>query len=237
MASKLHQPITGEPEGQADDYQNGDRRRNTLLDYSGTVRYPYGNYNQQAAEYPPATGPSQFGRQAREEMPISMPMPMQYQGEGISGNYAGAPEAQLSLTADDLFEDHTPTAQQRTWNGEQSQGQPHGQDQTFYTQHIGMREPMLPDGNDMYSPAPPIGPSAAGGLGRQPQTVECPWCHAVVSTRVHRQIGAKAGGAAVLVALIAWPLFWVPLLVPGLQRKTHYCPSCHRKIGRGRRNA
>ncbi|KAJ1824117.1 hypothetical protein LPJ60_001006 [Coemansia sp. RSA 2675] len=233
MASKLHQPITGEPEEQTSDYQDGDRRRNTLPDYSSAVRYSYGDRNQQSAEYPPASGPSQFGRQAHE---MPMPMPTQYQGEGVSRNYGGAPEAQLSSTVDDLFEDRSPAAQQHTWNGEQPQGQPRGQDQAFYTQQIGMREPMLPDGDDMYSPAPPIGPSAAGGLGRQSQTVECPWCHALVSTRVHRQIGAKASGAAVLVAFIAWPLFWVPLLVPGLQRKTHYCPSCHRKIGRGSRN-
>ncbi|KAJ2828310.1 hypothetical protein FBU31_002949 [Coemansia sp. 'formosensis'] len=212
MTSKLHQPITEEPDDQTDN------RHNRQPEYSGANAY----YNRQAAEYPPATDRLQYSEQARE-----MPMPVAYQGEGMSRNYADSHDAQISSTVGDLFEDHAPTAQQRTWNGEQQQG---------YSQHAGMREPMLPDGDDMYSPAPPIGPSAAGSLGRQSQTVECPWCHALVSTRVRRKIGATAGGAAVLVAFIVWPLFWVPLLVPGLQRKTHYCPSCHRKIGRGRRN-
>ncbi|KAJ2743092.1 hypothetical protein GGI20_004005 [Coemansia sp. BCRC 34301] len=138
-------------------------------------------------------------------------MPMPYSGEQMPRAYADNPDPLLSSTIQ----------QQRAWNGQQQ---------------TGMREPMLPDGDDMYSPAPPIGPSTAGTLGRHSQTVECPWCHALVSTRIQRKIGAKAGGAAVLVALIAWPLFWVPLLVPGLQRKTHYCPSCNRRIGRGRRN-
>ncbi|KAJ1944492.1 hypothetical protein FBU59_002584 [Linderina macrospora] len=81
----------------------------------------------------------------------------------------------------------------------------------------------------------PAGPQAAGNLGREVMTVECPWCHYVVETHVKRSIGVKAGGAAVLAAAIAWPLFWVPLVVPGLHRKTHYCPQCKRKIGRGKR--
>ncbi|KAJ1734395.1 hypothetical protein LPJ61_001090 [Coemansia biformis] len=92
-----------------------------------------------------------------------------------------------------------------------------------------------PDDRDVYPQAPPVGPDAASHLGRRPQTVECPWCHAVVTTRVRRQLGLKSGGAAVVVAIIAWPLFWVPLVVPGLHRKIHYCPQCQRKIGRGHR--
>ncbi|PIA15300.1 hypothetical protein COEREDRAFT_82060 [Coemansia reversa NRRL 1564] len=92
-----------------------------------------------------------------------------------------------------------------------------------------------PDDSHVYPQAPPTGPNAAENLGRHPQTVECPWCHAVVTTKTKRRLGFKSGGAAVLVAAIAWPLFWVPLLIPGLHRKTHYCPQCNRKIGRGHR--
>ncbi|KAJ2685107.1 hypothetical protein H4R19_006830 [Coemansia spiralis] len=92
-----------------------------------------------------------------------------------------------------------------------------------------------PDDRDVYPQAPPTGPDAANHLGRQPQTVECPWCHAVVTTRVRRQLGRKNAGVAIAVAIIAWPLFWVPLVVPGLHRKIHYCPQCQRKIGRGHR--
>ncbi|KAJ2158790.1 hypothetical protein GGF46_003524 [Coemansia sp. RSA 552] len=92
-----------------------------------------------------------------------------------------------------------------------------------------------PDDRDVYPGAAPIGPNAAGSLGRKSQTVECPWCHAVITTRVKRRLGYKSGGAAVVVAIIAWPLFWVPLLIPGMHRKIHYCPQCRRKIGRGHR--
>ncbi|KAJ1666005.1 hypothetical protein IW140_000569 [Coemansia sp. RSA 1813] len=93
-----------------------------------------------------------------------------------------------------------------------------------------------PNDNDVYAQADPVGPDAANSLGRSSQVVECPWCHARVNTKIKRRIGYKAGGAAVLIAAIAWPLFWVPLLIPGLHRKIHYCPECRRKIGRGRRS-
>ncbi|KAJ2764201.1 hypothetical protein IWQ56_004578, partial [Coemansia nantahalensis] len=92
-----------------------------------------------------------------------------------------------------------------------------------------------PDDRNVYPGAQPVGPDAANHLGRRAQTVECPWCHAVVTTNVRREMGLKNGGAALLVAIIAWPLFWVPLVVPGLHRKIHYCPQCRRKIGRGHR--
>ncbi|KAJ2848890.1 hypothetical protein IWW36_003012 [Coemansia brasiliensis] len=101
----------------------------------------------------------------------------------------------------------------------------------------GMQNLQPPDYDTVYPEAEPVGPSAAEGLGRHAQTVECPWCHAVVTTRVKRRLGYKAGGAAVVVAVIAWPLFWVPLVIPGLHRKIHYCPQCRRKIGRGRRRS
>ncbi|KAJ1939253.1 hypothetical protein GGF37_004474, partial [Kickxella alabastrina] len=122
-------------------------------------------------------------------------------------------------------------------------GQSQSQSQAYIRsleQNAGMDRGRMPSvhstsGYGMYEPRA-AGPSAADGLGRQAQTVECPWCHAVVTTRIKRRIGFKAGGAAVLVAAIAWPLFWVPLVVPGLHRKTHYCPQCRRKIGRGRRS-
>ncbi|KAJ2397538.1 hypothetical protein GGI23_003499 [Coemansia sp. RSA 2559] len=94
-----------------------------------------------------------------------------------------------------------------------------------------------PNDSDVYSQADPVGPDAGNGLGRKSQVVECPWCHARVSTIVKRRLGYKAGGAAVLVAALVWPLFWVPLLIPGLHRKIHYCPECRRKIGRGHRRA
>ncbi|KAJ1953279.1 hypothetical protein EC988_003085 [Linderina pennispora] len=106
--------------------------------------------------------------------------------------------------------------------------------------HDPERIPGLPPLSSLSGPVDhydhvPAGPQAVGNLGREVTTVECPWCHYVVETNVKRSIGVKAGGAALITAAIAWPLFWVPLVVPGLQRKTHYCPQCKRKIGRGHR--
>ncbi|KAJ2782577.1 hypothetical protein H4R18_002206 [Coemansia javaensis] len=99
----------------------------------------------------------------------------------------------------------------------------------------GMQNLTVPDDRNVYPQAPPVGPEAAGNLGRKPQHVECPWCHASVQTRVKRQLGYKNGIAAGVVAVLMWPLFWVPLVIPGLHRKIHYCPQCNRMIGRGHR--
>ncbi|KAJ1915300.1 hypothetical protein H4219_004387 [Mycoemilia scoparia] len=71
-------------------------------------------------------------------------------------------------------------------------------------------------------------------LGWNSQYMECPWCHANVKTEIKRKIRFKSGGSATLVGLVAWPLFWVPLIVPQLKRHEHYCPACHRCIGIGR---
>ncbi|KAJ2664403.1 hypothetical protein IW148_001983 [Coemansia sp. RSA 1199] len=108
-------------------------------------------------------------------------------------------------------------------------------------QHIlhedgGMQNLMEPpDYRNVYPQAAPVEPAAGLNLGLHAQTVECPWCHSVVTTQIKQRIGYKSGGAAVVVALIIWPLFWVPLAMSGLRRKVHYCPQCNRKIGRGRR--
>ncbi|KAJ2878310.1 hypothetical protein FB639_003425, partial [Coemansia asiatica] len=112
----------------------------------------------------------------------------------------------------------------------------HHEDPLYQQGHVRLPSVHSTSGYGMYPESGPIGPVAAENLGRYSQTVECPWCHGLVTTRIKRRIGFKAGGAAVLVAAVAWPLFWVPLVVPGLHRKTHYCPQCRRKIGRGRRS-
>ncbi|KAJ1858500.1 hypothetical protein GGH12_002831 [Coemansia sp. RSA 1822] len=108
-------------------------------------------------------------------------------------------------------------------------------------QHIlhedgGMKNVMEPpDYRNVYPQAAPVEPAAGLNLGLHPQTVECPWCHSVVTTQIKQRIGYKSSSAAAVVALFVWPLFWVPLVMSGLRRKVHYCPQCNRKIGRGRR--
>lgn len=184
---------------------------------------------------------------------ISMPAPP---------NYYDNDNQQETASSHDLLEDGSQHNYQRhSWNGShpydiraesgnhqrnrfysldnhnQRSSPPSRDGQHLDNPTIRMRQelPSMHDG-EMYSPALPVGPMADNSLGRHSQTVECPWCHAVVNTQIKRRIGYKAGGAAVAAAIIAWPLFWVPLVIPGLHRKTHYCPQCHRKIGRGRRN-
>ncbi|KAJ2244700.1 hypothetical protein GGH97_003103 [Coemansia sp. RSA 475] len=140
------------------------------------------------------------------------------QDSGVSGNNEAGPRSSFDYRADKPYEMPKP-----------EQYVPH--------EDGGMQNLMAPpDDRNVYPQAAPVGPAAGLNLGRHAQTVECPWCHSVVTTQIKRRIGYKSGGAAVVVALLVWPLFWVPLVVPGLHRKVHYCPQCNRKIGRGRRN-
>ncbi|KAJ2795971.1 hypothetical protein H4R21_004899 [Coemansia helicoidea] len=76
---------------------------------------------------------------------------------------------------------------------------------------------------------------AALRLGRHPLAIECPWCHAEVTTKVKSSLAVKNVVGAVVVGVAAPPLFWVPLVMPGTHRRTHYCPQCKRRIGRGHR--
>ncbi|KAJ2808247.1 hypothetical protein H4R21_000132 [Coemansia helicoidea] len=70
---------------------------------------------------------------------------------------------------------------------------------------------------------------------RHPLAIECPWCHTEVTTKVKSRLGVKNVVGAVVVGVAAPPLFWVPLVMPGTHRRTHYCPQCKRRIGRGHR--
>ncbi|KAJ1719389.1 hypothetical protein LPJ53_005844 [Coemansia erecta] len=171
--------------------------------------------------------------------------------EYSQANYSHSGLAHSPATSEQS--DYSPTIFEQERHAEQPQPGEHHSHQDYFDahhfeqdgldnsyEHIGGLQRRMPSvhstsGYGMYGEGAPTGPSAAESLGRQAQTVECPWCHARVTTRIKRRIGFKAGGAAVLVAAIAWPLFWVPLVVPGLHRKTHFCPQCRRKIGRGRR--
>ncbi|KAJ2769667.1 hypothetical protein IWQ57_003008, partial [Coemansia nantahalensis] len=70
---------------------------------------------------------------------------------------------------------------------------------------------------------------------RHPLAIECPRCHAQVITYVKSRLGVKNVVGAAVVGVTAPPLLWVPLVMPGTHRRTHYCPQCKRKIGRGHR--
>ncbi|KAI8325011.1 hypothetical protein GQ54DRAFT_308802 [Martensiomyces pterosporus] len=218
MASRLHKPVS-DVYGASGDAAFGDQSRN---DVPPAYQDPgYGNGH--------ARAPPPFTERSRE-----MPFPYS-EGDGHQGN--GSPDPRLAATVDNLFEDNAPTDHRRSWNGAHRDGDyPHNRRHRATS----LQNPRHYSNNQHTSNSngfvEPAGPSAAGNLGRQSQTVECPWCHTVVTTTVRKQIGVKAGGAAVAAAIIAWPLFWVPLVIPALQRKTHYCPQCNRKIGRGRRN-
>jgi len=70
-------------------------------------------------------------------------------------------------------------------------------------------------------------------LGRQPYGIKCDHCQKETITIVQDQIGTGTIIATVLLALVFWPLCWLPFCMPSCKRTNHFCghSSCRKKIG------
>ena len=67
---------------------------------------------------------------------------------------------------------------------------------------------------------------------RTPMTVTCPYCKNQVRTRIEEKNGTCTIVAVIVLVLVCWPLFWIPLCCDcGCKNKDHICTSCHRRIG------
>jgi len=73
-------------------------------------------------------------------------------------------------------------------------------------------------------------------LGRNATGLQCPYCQRQTVTHVHDAIGVGTVVAVIVLAILFWPLCWLPLCVPGCKRTTHYCghAACGRKVGETR---
>eukprot|EP00522_Entomoneis_paludosa_P005521 CAMPEP_0172451862 /NCGR_PEP_ID=MMETSP1065-20121228/9715_1 /TAXON_ID=265537 /ORGANISM="Amphiprora paludosa, Strain CCMP125" /LENGTH=207 /DNA_ID=CAMNT_0013203833 /DNA_START=21 /DNA_END=644 /DNA_ORIENTATION=- len=69
-------------------------------------------------------------------------------------------------------------------------------------------------------------------LGRESKRIECPLCHEEMDTVVAI---SKIGGFAMVLALfiffVAWPFFWIPLVLPHCRVTKHFCSKCHCQVG------
>lgn len=70
------------------------------------------------------------------------------------------------------------------------------------------------------------------GIGRKSVSFVCPFCRAQMVTRTKTQIGGVTVIAVVLLLLLFWPLFWLPLCLPSCKTTNHYCSSCNRCIAK-----
>ena len=61
----------------------------------------------------------------------------------------------------------------------------------------------------------------------------CPYCNtANVPTRTVARPDIWTLGAVVLILIVFWPLFWVPLVLRMCKTVLHYCTSCGTQVGR-----
>jgi hypothetical protein len=70
-------------------------------------------------------------------------------------------------------------------------------------------------------------------LGRNPTGLQCPYCGRQSVTTVQDIIGVGTVVAVIVIAILFWPLCWLPFCVPSCKRTTHYCGhmECRSKIG------
>mmetsp|Transcript_19849 Transcript_19849/g.43085 ORF Transcript_19849/g.43085 Transcript_19849/m.43085 type:complete len:158 (-) Transcript_19849:2484-2957(-) len=70
-------------------------------------------------------------------------------------------------------------------------------------------------------------------LGRNPIGLKCPHCHRETITIAEEQIGMVTISMTILLAIVFWPLCWLPFCLPSCKRTLHYCghDSCRKKVG------
>jgi len=70
-------------------------------------------------------------------------------------------------------------------------------------------------------------------LGRQPFGLRCQHCNRETITIVEDRIGMGTVIATVFLAIVFWPLCWLPFCLPSCKRTNHFCghDSCRKKVG------
>ncbi|XP_015909785.1 lipopolysaccharide-induced tumor necrosis factor-alpha factor homolog [Parasteatoda tepidariorum] len=80
-------------------------------------------------------------------------------------------------------------------------------------------------------PNPPVVIVSQLPFGDTPVQVTCPVCHTTVVTTTTSENGAAAWIAALIVLLICFPFFWVPLCIDSCSDIHHKCPNCNAHLG------
>ncbi|KAJ2830926.1 hypothetical protein GGI24_001774 [Coemansia furcata] len=64
-----------------------------------------------------------------------------------------------------------------------------------------------------------------------PANLTCPKCHQPIVTQIKTKTGTKTVVAAVAIALVFWPLAFIPFMSKRLKKKIHVCPHCKHNLG------
>mmetsp|Transcript_11847 Transcript_11847/g.17405 ORF Transcript_11847/g.17405 Transcript_11847/m.17405 type:complete len:152 (-) Transcript_11847:101-556(-) len=81
------------------------------------------------------------------------------------------------------------------------------------------------------APAAPGAHHRLPGMGRSPASIVCPYCQQGSITKVREQVDGVTIVAVIVLLLVFWPLFWLPLCMPSCKATEHYCGNCQRKVG------
>ena len=70
-------------------------------------------------------------------------------------------------------------------------------------------------------------------LNRHPtQLGSCPRCSSPdISTRTQTYPSCETWALCVVLALVFWPVFWIPLVMDSTKRTDHLCNRCHEVVG------
>jgi hypothetical protein len=70
-------------------------------------------------------------------------------------------------------------------------------------------------------------------LGRNSTGLQCHHCGKETVTSVRDLVGVTTVVAVIVLALLFWPLCWVPFCVPSCKKTSHYCGhvGCRKKVG------
>ncbi|KAG7368535.1 LITAF-like zinc ribbon domain containing protein [Nitzschia inconspicua] len=79
-------------------------------------------------------------------------------------------------------------------------------------------------------------PKTIKTLGRNATGLICPHCQRQTVTVVEDYVGVGTVLAVIVLAILFWPICWLPLCVPTCKRTHHYCgqQTCQRKVGETR---
>uniref|UniRef100_A0A0A9W1A7 LITAF domain-containing protein n=1 Tax=Lygus hesperus TaxID=30085 RepID=A0A0A9W1A7_LYGHE len=68
-------------------------------------------------------------------------------------------------------------------------------------------------------------------FGPDPQSLTCPHCHTMITTRTSMQATTKTHLVALIICLLFCPCFWLPYCCESCQAVNHYCPKCNHFLG------
>ncbi|KAJ1938967.1 hypothetical protein EC988_007437, partial [Linderina pennispora] len=65
-----------------------------------------------------------------------------------------------------------------------------------------------------------------------PAQLDCPYCHLPIITQIKTKTGTKTVVAAVAIAVVFWPLAFIPFVSKRMKKSVHVCPHCKKNLGK-----